>query len=173
MLKAAGNSELLTFTDSDFASCGNKKSISGASIFFCNSLIYSKSGKQNHVSRSTAEDEFYALLEGITEVEFLQDIFHFAYKADKRIFNCKNSPIFCDNSSAGKIASSIESIARKKHIEVAHLWIQQEVAKERIKVHYVNSENQAGDTFTKSLARLLFEKFKKKTWIDIIKGNVT
>jgi hypothetical protein len=110
------------------------------------------------------------LLEGITEVAY---IFHFAYKVDKRIFNCTNSPIFCDNSSAGKIASSIESIARTKHIEVAHLWIQQEVAKERIKVHYVNSENQAADTFTKSLARLLFEKFKKKTWIDIIKGNVT
>ena len=102
------------------------------------------------------------MLEGITEVEFLQDVIHFAYKVDKRIFNCKNTPIFCDNSSAGKIASSIESIARTKHIEVAHLWIQQEVAKERIKVHYVNTENQAADIFTKSLARPLFEKFKKR-----------
>ena len=37
--------------------------------------------------------------------------------------------IFCDNSGSGKIDSSIESIARTKHIEVAHLWIQQEVAK--------------------------------------------
>ena len=163
MLKAAGNSELLTFTDSDFASCEEtRKSRSGACIFFCNSLVYWKSGKQNHVSRSTTEAEFYALLEGITEVEFLQDVIHFAYKVDKRIFNCKNTPIFCDNSSAGKIASSIESIARTKHIEVAHLWIQQEVAKERIKVHYVNTENQAADIFTKSLARPLFEKFKKR-----------
>jgi len=102
------------------------------------------------------------LLEGITEVEFLQDVIHFAYTVDKRIFNCKNTPIFCDNSSAGKIASSIESIARKKHIEVAHLWIQQEVAKERIKVHYVNTENQAADIFTKSLARPLFQKFQKR-----------
>ncbi len=82
MLKAAGNSELLTFTDSDFASCEEtRKSRSGACIFFCNSLVYWKSGKQNHVSRSTTEAEFYALLEGITEVEFLQDVIHFAYKA--------------------------------------------------------------------------------------------
>jgi hypothetical protein len=102
------------------------------------------------------------LLEGITEVDFLQDVIHFAYKVDKRILNCKNSPIFCDNSSAGKIVSSIESIARTKHIEVAHLWIQQEVAKERIKVHYVKSENQAADIFTKSLARSLLEKVKKR-----------
>jgi hypothetical protein len=122
MLKCAGNSELLTFTDSDFASCEEtRKSRSGACIFFCNSLIYWKSGKQNHVSRSTTHAEFYALLEGIKEVEFLQDVIDFAYTIDKRIFNCKNTSIFCDNSSAGKIAASIESIARTKHIEVAHL----------------------------------------------------
>jgi hypothetical protein len=63
--------------------------------------------------------------------------------------------------SAGKIASSIESIARTKHIEVAHLGIQQEVAKERIEAHYVNTENQAANLFTKSLARPLFGKLKK------------
>jgi hypothetical protein len=61
------------------------------------------------------------LFERITEVEFLQDAIHFAYKDDKRIFNFKNTPIFCDSSDAGKIASSIESIAQTKHIEVAHL----------------------------------------------------
>jgi len=60
------------------------------------------------------------------------------------------------------IHSSIESIARTKHIEVVHLWIQSEVAKERIKAHYVNTENQEPDIFTKSLARPLFEKFKKR-----------
>jgi hypothetical protein len=146
MLKAAGNSELLTLTDIDIASSEEtRKSRSGAFIFFCNSLIYWKLGKQNHVSRSTTEAEFYALLEGITEVEFLQDVIHFAYKVDKRIFNCRNTPIFCDNSKAGKIACSIESIARTKHIEVAHLCIQQEVAEERIKFHYVNTENQTAD----------------------------
>ena len=102
------------------------------------------------------------MLEGITEVEFLQDVIHFAYKIDKRIFNCKNVPIFCDNSSAGKIAISIESIARTKYIEVAHLWILQEVARERIKVHYVSTENQAADVFIQSLARPLFEKFEKR-----------
>ena len=102
------------------------------------------------------------MLEENKEVEFLQGVIHFAYKVDKRIFNCKNTPVFCDNSSAGKITSSIESIVRIKSIEVAHLWIQEEVAKERIKVHYVNTENQAADIFTKSLARTLFEKFNER-----------
>jgi hypothetical protein len=50
----------------------------------------------------------------------------------------------------------------KKHIEVANLWIQQQVAKETIKVHYVNTEDRAADISTKSLARALFQKFKKR-----------
>jgi hypothetical protein len=36
----------------------------------------------------------------------------------------------------------------------------------------VNTENQAADIFTKSLARPLFQN-SRKTWIDIIEGNVT
>jgi hypothetical protein len=87
---------------------------------------------------------------------------HFAYKVDKRIFNCKNTPIFCDTSSAEKIASSIESIARTKHIDVVHLWIQQEIVREIITVHWVNTEDPAAYIFTRSLARPLFEKFKKR-----------
>ena len=138
MLKAARNSELLLLPV-------KKLEIRG----------------EIHVSRITTEAQFYALLEEITVL-----CYPFAYKVDKRIFNCKNTPIFCDDSSAGKIASSIESIARTMHIEVVHLWIQQEVAKERIKVHSVNTENQAADIFTKSLARLLLEKFKKRLGIS-------
>jgi hypothetical protein len=154
MLKAAGNSELLTFTDSGFASCEEtRKSRSRACIFFSDSLIYWKSGKQNHISRSTTKAELYALLEGITEVEFP----HCLQSSPKNL----QLQEYCDNSSAGKIASSIESIARTKHNEVAHLWIQQEVAKERMKVHYVNTENQAADIFAKSLARPLFEILRK------------
>ena len=78
-----------------FCSCEEKrKNRSEDCISLCNSLVYWKSGKQNHNSKSTAEAEFNALLEGITEVEFLQDVIHFAYKVDKRILNCKNTPIF-------------------------------------------------------------------------------
>jgi len=91
----------------------------------------------------------------------VQDVIHFAYKVDKTIFTCKNT-IFCDSLSAGKIASSIESIARTKDIEVFHLLIQQEAPKERIKAQYVNTEYQAADIFNTTLARPLLEQFNKR-----------
>jgi len=63
MLKAAEYSELFTCADSDFYSSEKTiRSRSGAYIIFSKSLICGQSGKQNHVSRSTAEAEFYALL---------------------------------------------------------------------------------------------------------------
>jgi len=68
----------------------------------------------NRVSRSTTESEFYALLERLTEVDFLKDVIHLAFKVDKRIFICKNNPVVCDNSMEGKIASSMKSIARQR-----------------------------------------------------------
>jgi hypothetical protein len=68
----------------------------------------------NHVSRSTTESECNALLERITEVDFLQEVIHLAYKVDKISFICKDNPVVCDNSRAGKIASSMKSIARQR-----------------------------------------------------------
>jgi hypothetical protein len=38
------------------------------------------------------------VIEGVTKVELLQDVIHFAYKVYKRIFNCKITPIFVDKS---------------------------------------------------------------------------
>ena len=55
-----------------------RKRRSGACIFFWTSLTYWKWGKQNHASISTTEAEFHALLEGLTECEFLKDVIHFA-----------------------------------------------------------------------------------------------
>ena len=82
-------------------------------------------------------------------------------KSTKESSIAKNTPIFCVNSSAGKIASSIESITRTRHIEVAHLWIQQEFAKERIKVHCVNTENPAADIFTEVLCGHCLKNLRK------------
>ena len=49
---------------------------------------------KNHVSASTEED---------TEAQFLRDAIQLFYKFDTKIFNCNNTPLFCDHSSTGEI----------------------------------------------------------------------
>jgi len=50
------------------------------------------------------------------------------------------------------MGSSIEFNARTKHTDVAHFCIQKEAARQIVQVHYVYTQDQAGDIFTKSLA---------------------
>ena len=51
--------------------------------------------KQYHVLRGNTEAELDALVDGSREVQLLQEVTHFAYTVDKRIFKCKNTPISC------------------------------------------------------------------------------
>ena len=156
MLKAAGNSEVLAFTDSDFASCEEiRKSRCGACIFFCNSLIYFKSGKQNHVSRSTTEAGFFALLEGITEVEFLQDVVHLPTKLTKGSIAIVQER-FPTQSNPSHEQSTLKLLIS---------GFNKKLPKKESKLHFVNTEDQAADVFTKSLARPLFQIFQKRRGI--------
>jgi hypothetical protein len=123
--------------------------------------MYWKSGKQNQVSRSTTEAEFYALLEGITEVEFLQDIIHFAYKVDKRIFNCKNALFFCDNSSPEKITISLEPIARTKDIEVLISGINNNLPKKESKFTTLTLKIKLLISLPKALLGRCLKKLRK------------
>ena len=160
MLKAAGNSELLTFTGSDFASCEEtRKSRCEACIFFCKSLIYWKSGKQNHVSRSTTEAEFYALLEGITEVEFLSIL---PTKLTKESSIAKILQFSVIIRVRERLPAQSNPSHEQSTLKLLISGFNKKFAKERIIAHYESTENQATDIFTTSLARPLLEKFKKR-----------
>ena len=73
----------------------------------------------------------------------------------------QHTPIFCDNSNAVNLASSIKFITRTKTLTLLTFGINKKLP-ERIKVHHVNTEDQAADIFAKSLARPFLEKCKKK-----------
>ena len=72
------------------------------------------------------------------EIGFLQDVIHFAWKANKRIFTSHNSPI---------LLFLLFLNGRQNLIDIIHLWLEQEFARERererererIKAHYANT----------------------------------
>ena len=51
-----------------------------------------------------------------------------------------------------------------KHIDVAHLWLQDEVKSNRLRVRRVKSEDNLADIGTKALSNKIIRKFMRHPW---------
>jgi len=84
IFKPVGNSNLLTLTDNNFAFCEKTKKDLEPAFSFGICWYFEDLENKPRLNTNT-EAEFYALLEEITEVEFLQQFIYFAYKIDKNL----------------------------------------------------------------------------------------
>ena len=64
---------------------------------------------------------------------------------------------FCDNQSAIKLAKNPVFHARTKHIEIHHHFVRERVLRGEIDLHYISTDSQPADIFTKPLSRTKFE----------------
>ena len=139
--------DIRAYSDSDWASDIDRKSISGFVIFNGDSLINYESKKQNLVATSTYEAEYIGLASAAKDciywVSFYETI---GYKVAPPV-------IHCDNQSAIYAAHGQSTHSKAKHIDVRYHFIKDLVAKERIKVEFIPSSGQIADLFTKSLER--------------------
>ncbi|GKE88093.1 hypothetical protein Tco_1565568 [Tanacetum coccineum] len=63
----------------------------------------------------------------------------------------KMVPIFCDNTSAIAISNNLVLHSRTKHIDIRYNFIRDHILKGDIKLHFIPTEYQLADIFTKSL----------------------
>nr|XP_043633191.1 uncharacterized protein LOC122604363 [Erigeron canadensis] len=61
------------------------------------------------------------------------------------------TPIFCDNTSAIAISNNPILHSRTKHIDIRYHFIRDHVMKEDVELHFIPTENQLADLFTKPL----------------------
>ncbi|GJR61296.1 uncharacterized mitochondrial protein-like protein [Tanacetum coccineum] len=111
---ASNNLELITYCDSDWASCQTtRRSVSGYAIFLGNSLISWQSNKQLVVSRSSTKVVYRSLADSTCEISWLKCLLY-----DLGIKIPTHSLVMCDNASTIAFANNTVQHAKTKHIEI-------------------------------------------------------
>ncbi|KAJ9541354.1 hypothetical protein OSB04_027860 [Centaurea solstitialis] len=138
--------DLTTYSDSDFAGCKiDRKSTTGGCHLLGGKLVSWTSKKQNSVSTSTVEAEYVAAGIRCAQVLWLRN------QLQDYDIQLSKIPIYCDNTSAIAIANNPVLHSKTKHIEVRYHFIRDHVMNGDIELHFVPTEYQLADLFTKPL----------------------
>ncbi|KAJ9543717.1 hypothetical protein OSB04_023424 [Centaurea solstitialis] len=138
--------DLTAYSDSDFAGCKiDRKSTTGGCHLLGGKLVSWTSKKQNSVSTSTAEVEYVAAGICCAQVLWLRN------QLQDYDIQVSKIPIYCDNTSAIAIANNPVLHFKTKHIEVRYHFIRDHVMNGDIELHFVPTEYQLADLFTKPL----------------------
>jgi hypothetical protein len=155
--------QLQGYSDSDWAgSSTDRKSTTGVCFSLGSAVISWFSRKQSAVAQSSTEAEYMAASMGAREAVWLR----------KLLFDLFGKPllptiIHCDNQSCIKLSINIVFHNRSKHIEIPYHYVRDMVDRKIIKLVYINTEEQNVDIFTKPLAKVKIEFFRRK--IGLIK----
>ena len=111
-------SDLIGYTDSDFAGFGiDRKSNSGSCQFLGRRLVSWYSKKQHFVSTSTAEAEYIAVGSFCAQILWIRNQLRDYGLLLNKI------PIFCDNTSVIAISNNPIQHSRTKHIDIMYYFI--------------------------------------------------
>ena len=129
-----------TFTDAYCAGCKEtRKSSSAGVIMLGDHALKAYTRKQKIIARSSAEAELYAAALGASEskgsVSLLKDLGY------------EMKPVLAIDAKSHILHR--QGIVKLNHIDVAYLWMQDEIRSKRFRVRRVKSEDNVADMGTK------------------------
>ena len=153
------------YSDASYAEEKDYKSVGGYVFLQAGAAITWRSTKQDIVAQSSAEAEYIALAEAAKEALWIRKLQH-------EIFPTMKEPtiIYEDNQSAINLAQNPIHTNRSKHIAVRYHAVRDYVEKKMIEVKYCPTSEMVADIMTKSLGRILHEKFVEKMGLVKPKG---
>nr|GEW29580.1 retrotransposon protein, putative, Ty1-copia subclass [Tanacetum cinerariifolium] len=138
--------ELTGFSDVDYAGCKDTfKSTSSGAQFLGEKLVSWSSKKQDCTALSTAEAEYVSLFARCALVLWMRpQLTDYGFHFNKIL-------IYCDSKSAIAISCNPVQHSRTKHIAVRYHFIKEHVEKGTIELHFVKTDYQLANIFSKAL----------------------
>jgi hypothetical protein len=148
-------------TDSDWG--GSKKerhSTSGGMWMLGNHCIKTWSATQGPYALSSAEAEFYGMVEGVTRAKGLLSL-----SREVGFQDMSNVIHLGTDSSAAKSFVCRRGLGRMRHLEIRDLWLQKEVREGKVEVSKLRGDENPADLMTKFLK--LKEVVDRLGWMNI------
>ncbi|XP_066354331.1 uncharacterized mitochondrial protein AtMg00810-like [Miscanthus floridulus] len=161
-LRTATSPTIAAYSDADWAGCPDtRRSTSGFCVFLGNSLILWSSKRQTTVSRSSAEAEYRAIANAVSECSWLRHLL------GELLCKVPTATVaFCDNISSVYMSKNPVHHRRTKHIELDIHFVREKVAIGELRVTHVLSVWQFADVFTKGLPSVLFFDFRESLSVN-------
>ncbi|KAI3735214.1 hypothetical protein L6452_14704 [Arctium lappa] len=143
--------DLIGYSDSDFAGCKHdRKCTTGGCQLLGGKLVSWTSKKQNSVSTSTVEAEYVAAGSCCAQVLWMRNqLLDYDLQLSK-------IPIYYNNTSAIAIANNPVLHSKTKHIKIIYHFIRDHVMNGDIELHFIPTDYQLTDLFTKPLDEIRF-----------------
>ena len=145
---------LAAYTDSDWASDPiTRRSVTGYFLKLAGGPITWQSRAQTTVAHSSTEAEYMAMSDCSCQVSWIRNIF-------TELGICLGPvPVYGDNQGSIFIGSNPVQEICTKHIDLKYHHIRECIAKGKIKVFFIPSEDNTADILTKNLGHIKFEMF--------------
>jgi hypothetical protein len=156
-LVLGGNLDVTGFSDADWASQRHRHSISGFAYFVGLGTVSWSAKKQPIITLSSTEAEYVALTHAAKDILWIHKLLK-----EVTFLHSLSLPtiLYCDNQGAIRLSKDATFHGRTKHIDVHFHFIRQTITSGNIELVYIPTEDMTADIFTKSLARVKFEKFR-------------
>lgn len=149
---------LIAYCDADLGGCAKtERSTSGCLIMLGGAPIHWRSSRQTMVTLSSTEAELVSLCSCVKDLIWLRML-----ALSLGIIKPGPTTVFCDNTSAMRIASNEKSSLRTKHMRIQAAYTREQVDLKEITLEHKPTSEQLADMLTKRTAVKTFIQNRDK-----------